>query len=68
MKQARFKAYCPYEIGDKIQFTKGDKKHEMVITDIIAEHSVKTGNVKFRLKLDGWYMLDTSLHEITLKP
>lgn len=65
MKKAKFKAYCPFEIGDKVQFDKGGKKRVMTVTDIIAEHSVKTGKVNFRLELDGWYMLDTALHEFT---
>lgn len=68
MVKAKFKAVCPYELGDKIEFKKGDKVHTMTITDILTEHSVKTGKVKFRLELDGWYMLDTNLHEVTINP
>ena len=36
----------------------------MTITDIIAMQSVKNGTTTFRLELDGWYMLDTNLHDI----
>lgn len=64
MKKAKFKAVCPYEIGDKILFKKGDKENTMEITDIIAEQSVKNGTTKFKLELNGWYILDTSLHEV----
>ena len=64
MKKAKFKAFCPYEIGDKIQFEKGNIIRTMTITDIIAMQSVKNGTTTFRLELDGWYMLDTNLHDI----
>lgn len=66
-KKTRVKAYCPYEIGDKIQFEKGGSAKVMEITDIITETSVKNGTSKFRLELDGWYMLDTSLHEVRVQ-
>lgn len=36
----------------------------MKITDIIAERSVATGRNNIVLELDGWYKLDTKLHEI----
>lgn len=64
MKTIKFKAKCPYEIGDKIQFKKGGQVREMKITDIIAERSVATGRNNIVLELDGWYKLDTKLHEI----
>lgn len=64
MKVIKFKAKCPYEIGDKIQFEKGGQVREMKITDIIAERSVVTGRNNIVLELDGWYKLDTKLHEI----
>ena len=64
MKTIKFKAKCPYEIGDKIQFEKAGRVNEMEITDIIAENSEKTGRINFVLELDGWYQLDTKLHEI----
>lgn len=64
MKTIKFKAKCPYEIGDKIQFEKGGQVREMKITDIIAERSVVTGRNNIVLELDGWYKLDTKLHEI----
>lgn len=34
MKAIRFKAKCPYEIGDKVQFD--STKNIMTITDIIT--------------------------------
>ena len=64
MKTIKFKAKCSYEIGDKIQFEKAGRVNEMEITDIIAEKSEKTGRINFVLELDGWYQLDTKLHEI----
>lgn len=36
----------------------------MEITDIITEKSEKTGRINFVLELDGWYRLDTKLHEV----
>lgn len=64
MKTIKFKAKCPYEIGDKIQFEKAGGVNKMEITDIIAEKSEKTGRINFVLELDGWYRLDTKLHEV----
>ena len=70
MKTIKFKAECPYEIGDKIQFKKPSNAYYkgetkvMEITDIITEKSEKTGRINFVLELDGWYKLDTKLHEI----
>lgn len=64
MKTIKFKAKCPYEIGDKIQFEKAGRVNKMEITDIIAEKSEKTGRINFVLELDGWYKLDTKLHVI----
>lgn len=64
MKTIKFKALCPYEIGDKIQFEKAGRVNKMEITDIIAEKSEKTGRINFVLELDGWYRLDTKLHEV----
>lgn len=66
VKKVKVKAYCPYEIGDKIQFEKGGNVNVMEITDVITETSTKNSTSKFRLELDGWYMLDTGLHEIKL--
>lgn len=43
---------------------KGGQVREMKITDIIAERSVATGRNNIVLELDGWYKLDTKLHEI----
>ena len=64
MKVIKFKAKCHYEIGDKIQFEKGGKTQTMDVTDIIAERSVATGRNNIVLELDGWYRLDTKLHEV----
>ncbi len=64
MKTIKFKAKCPYEIGDKIRFEKAGRVNKMEITDIIAEKSEKTGRINFVLELNGWYKLDTKLHEI----
>ena len=43
MQAIKFKAKCPYEIGDKIQFEKGGKMQTMDVTDIITQVSTKTG-------------------------
>lgn len=67
IKKVKVKAYCPYEIGDKVQFEKGGSVKIMEVTDVITETSAKNGTSKFRLELDGWYMLDTNLHEIKIK-
>lgn len=64
MKVIKIKAKCPYEIGDKIQFEKVGRVNVMKITDIITEKSEKTGKINFVLELDGWYKLDTKLHEV----
>lgn len=66
-KRVKVKAYCPYEIGDKIQFEKDGSVNTMEITDVITETSAKDGTSKFRLELNGWYMLDTSRHEIKIQ-
>ena len=64
MKAIKFKAKCPYEIGDKVQFDKGGNRRVMEITDIITQVSVKTGKIAFILELDGWYKLNADLHEV----
>lgn len=66
-KRVKVKVYCLYEIGDKVQFEKGGSIKTMEITDVITETSAKNGTSKFRLELDGWYMLDTNLHEIKIQ-
>lgn len=70
MQMLKFKAKCPYEIGDRVQFEKkssayckGETK-VMEITDILTQISAKTRRVKFILELDGWYKLDTDLHAV----
>ena len=72
MQVVKFKAKCPYEVGDKVQFSKpgnayykGETKI-MEITDIITQISAKTGKITFILELDGWYMLNTDLHEVKM--
>lgn len=63
-KKIKVKACCPYEIGDKVRFEGGGNVHIMEVTDIIMEISVKEETSKFRLELDGWYMLDTTMFDI----
>ncbi len=65
-KRVKVKAYCPYEIGDMVQFEKGGTVKRMEITDVITETSARDSTSKFRLELDGWYMLDTNLHDIAV--
>ena len=62
-KKIRIKASCPYEIGDKLQFANGKT---MEITDIITKTSLKWNKTTFILELDGWYKLDTSLHDVEI--
>lgn len=64
MQMLKFKAKCPYEIGDRVRFEKGGEMQIMEITDILTQISEKTGHVKFILELDGWYKLDTDLHAV----
>lgn len=49
MQKAAFVARCPFEIGDRIQC--GEKL--AVITDILAVHSMKTGQVKFLFEFNN---------------
>lgn len=65
-RKIKAKAFCPYEIGDKVKFEKGGNARVMEVTDVIMETSVRDGTSKFRLELDGWYMLDASLHDIKI--
>lgn len=72
MQMLKFKAKCPYEIGDRVQFEKqgsayykGETK-VMEITDIFTQISAKTGHIKFILELDGRYKLDTDLHAVDI--
>ena len=37
VKKVKVKAYCPYEIGDKVQFEKGGSVKTMEVTDVITE-------------------------------
>jgi hypothetical protein len=64
MRAIKFKAKCPYEVGDRVRFEKGGELQIMEITDILTQISAKTGHIKFILELDGWYKLDTDLHAV----
>lgn len=64
MHLIKFKAKCPYQIGDKVQFD--DTGKTMEVTDIITKISAKTGKVTFILQLDNRYMLDTATHDIKI--
>lgn len=64
MQLIKFKAKCPYEIGDKVQFEKCGNKKVMEVTDTITQISAKSGQITFILELDGWYKLNTNLHEV----
>lgn len=66
MKTIKFKTKCPYQIGDKIQFEKGRETKVMKITDVITQVSEKTGKITFILELDGWYKLNTRMHDIKI--
>ena len=48
MQKIKFKAKCPYEIGDKIQFEKGGKTQTMDVTDIITQVN-RRHNIYFRV-------------------
>ena len=64
MQLIKFKAKCPYEIGDKVQLEKCGNKKVMEVTDITTQISAKSGQITFILELDGWYKLNTNLHEV----
>lgn len=64
MQMLKFKAKCPYEIGDRVRFEKGGEMQVMEITDILTQISAKTRHIKFILELGGWYKLDTDLHAV----
>jgi len=66
MQKIAFKVKCPYEIGDRVQFEKCGNKKVMEVTDIITEVSAKTGRITFILELDGWYKLNTNLHDVKI--
>lgn len=51
---------------NKIQFEKGGKTQTMDVTDIITQVSAKTGDITFILELDGWYKLNTKLHDVKI--
>lgn len=66
MQMLKFKAKCPYEIGDQVRFEKKGELQIMEITDILTQISAKTGHIKFILELGGWYKLDTDLHVVEI--
>ena len=53
MQAVGFKAWCPYEIGDRVKFDRCGDQRVMEITDIITQMSAKTGAVRFLLELDN---------------
>ncbi len=64
MQQAAFIAHCPYELGDVVEvaiiegmtvtgYPRREFTARMMITDIIAEHSLKKGTVRFLYELDN---------------
>lgn len=60
MQTAQFNAYCPFEIGDKITERRGlpltarfSRRVTYTITDIVCQHSVKTGEILFLYELDN---------------
>lgn len=50
MQLAKFNAFCPLEIGDKV-IVPWDKEIK-TITDIACVHLIKSGTVEFELQLD----------------
>lgn len=50
MQRSVFRAWSPYELGDRIAGADGQVH---TITDIVALHSVKRGQVAFVYELDG---------------
>ena len=55
-KKIKVKAYCPYEIGDKVQFEKGGSVKTMEVTDVITETSAKNGTSKFPMSLERCFV------------
>lgn len=64
MQAAGFMAYCPYELGDRVEvalidgmaitgYPRKAGTALMTITDIWAVHGVKRGTVTFLYELDG---------------
>jgi len=51
MKQARFNARCPFEIGDRIQDAKTGRVR--TITDILCLHFLKSMRIEFAYELDN---------------
>lgn len=58
-KKIKVKAYCPYEIGDKVQFEKGGNVKTMEITDVITEtvkNRRKVPNKGTRKEVTKWHL------------
>ncbi len=53
MQAVGFKAWCPYEIGDRVKVCQCGDLRVMEITDILTQMSAKTGAVRFLLELDN---------------
>ena len=62
MQKIKFKAKCPYEIGDKIVTEREIHPPELAfkfpaavraITDVVCQHSTQTGETVFLYELDG---------------
>lgn len=56
MKKAAFISFCPFEIGDKVNMVLDKDKNIFdneiyIVDDILAIHSLKTKEVKFKLKV-----------------
>jgi hypothetical protein len=54
MQIAKFSAFCPLEIGDKVKSNvEGQSDDVLIVDDIIAVHSLKTGQATFMVGLIG---------------
>lgn len=62
MTTVKFNACCPYEIGETIVISRQIHPPELsfrfpaeehTITDIVCQHSAKTGKIVFLYELDG---------------
>ena len=79
MQQAAFIAHCPYELGDVVEiaiiegmaatgYPRRELTARMIITDIIAEHSLKSGTVRFLYELDNKKRVELIPWEELVKP
>lgn len=53
MKKVEFNAFCPYEVGDKINMKCGSRSQVRTITDIACSHYIQSDKVEFTYELDG---------------